>query len=90
MSNPGTKTPPSRFPKSGEYGTALPQAAGSKQLKCDHLDLLRGQVAELKSDNGPTAPATRVYSRDYSKTDPDGDQGDDTLSPFLGRPIFRL
>lgn len=90
MSQPGTKSPPTRFPKTGEYGTKLRQAAGSKQIECDHLDFTRGTVPELKSANGPTAPTSRAYSRDYSKRDPDGDQGVDTLSPFLGRPIFRL
>jgi hypothetical protein len=90
MSQPGTKVPPSRFPKEADGCTKLPEAPGSKTVGEQRLDFVRGTVADLKSANGETAPSTRVYSRDYSKRDPDADQGDDTLSPFLGRPIFRL
>lgn len=67
------------YPKAG-CCTQEEQTAGSKQIKAEHLRL--GQAAtvgEITTD--------RVYSRDYSKVDPDGDQHDDTLSPFLGNPL---
>lgn len=60
--------------------TKMPQTTGSKQVKSLHLQ--PGQAADI----GP-APTARVYSRDYSKVDPDGDQHDDTLTPFLGNPL---
>lgn len=69
------------YPKNGQL-TQEEQTAGTKAIQCDHL--APGQAADL----GP-APPTRVYSRDYSKKDPDGDQGDDTLSTFLGNPLGR-
>ncbi len=67
------------YPKDGNYSQEE-QSPGTKQVKCDHLRL--GQAADIG-----VAPPMRVYSRDYSKTDPDGDQQDDTLSPFLGNPL---
>lgn len=67
------------YPKSGQL-TKEEQTAGSKSLKCEHL--ASGQAADLG-----VAPPMRVYSRDYSKTDPDKDQLGDTLSPFLGNPL---
>lgn len=66
-------------PKDGQL-TKEEQTAGSKVLKSEILRL--GQAADL----GP-APPDRVYSRDYSKKDPDGDQHDDTLSQYLGNPL---
>lgn len=90
MAFPGTKVPPSHVPKAPDGETRLRQGSGTKVIGEQRLDFCRGTVADLKSANGPTAPSTRVYSRDYSKRDTDGDQGDDTLSPYLGRPIFRL
>jgi hypothetical protein len=44
------------------------------------------QIGQPAREVGP-APTARVYSRDYSKKDVDGDQFDDTLSPFLGNPL---
>lgn len=67
------------YPKDG-CCTKESQSAGSKVVKSQHL--APGQAADI----GP-APTSRVYSRDYSKQDPDGDQRDDTLSPFLGNPL---
>lgn len=67
------------YPKNGQL-TQEEQSAGTKSLKSQIL--ANGQAADL----GP-APTARVYSRDYSKKDPDGDQYDDTLSEFLGNPL---
>lgn len=67
------------YPKNGQL-TKEEQTAGSKVIKAEHLRL--GQAADLG-----VAPTARVYSRDYSKIDPDGDQKDDTLSQFLGNPL---
>lgn len=67
------------YPKNGQL-TQEEQTAGSKVLKSELLRL--GQAADLGE-----APPARVYSRDYSKHDPDGDQYDDTLSNFLGNPL---
>lgn len=66
-------------PKNGQL-TQEEQSPGSKSLKCEHLRL--GQAADIGE-----APPARVFSRDYSKKDPDGDQGKDTLSEFLGNPL---
>lgn len=60
--------------------TKMAQTSGSKTVKCVYLQ--PGQAADI----GP-APTSRVYSRDYSKQDPDSDQGGDTLSEFLGNPL---
>jgi hypothetical protein len=68
-----------RYPKDGQE-TREEQSWGSKQLKDELLRI--GQASNI----GP-APPMRVYSRDYSKKDPDGDQQDDTLSPYLGNPL---
>jgi hypothetical protein len=67
------------YPKDGHH-TKEEQSPGSKLLQHEHLR--PGQAADIG-----VAPPVRVYSRDYSKTDPDGDQKDDTLSPFLGNPL---
>jgi len=67
------------YPKNGQL-TQEEQSPGTKGLKCEHLHL--GQAATVG-----TVTTDRVYSRDYSKTDPDKDQHDDTLSPFLGNPL---
>lgn len=67
------------YPKNGHH-TQEEQSPGSKLLKHEHLRL--GQAADIGE-----APPARVYSRDYSKKDPDADQQDDTLSPFLGNPL---
>lgn len=67
------------YPKNGT-ATKEEQTAGSKVIKTENLRF--GQAADL----GP-APTARVYSRDYSKKDPDGDQYDDTLSQYLGNPL---
>lgn len=69
-----------RYPKDGQGQTKKAQAPESKQLKEELLRL--GQASDIGK-----APPMRVYSRDYSKVDPDGDQGDDTLSPYLGNPL---
>lgn len=61
-------------------GTHLDHTAGTKQVKEEMLSL--GQTSDIGE-----APPSRVYSRDYSKRDPDGDQRDDTLSVFLGNPL---
>jgi hypothetical protein len=66
-------------PKNGRL-TQEEQTPGSKQLTSE--DLRFGQAANV----GP-APTARVYSRDYSKVDLDGDQHDDTLSGYLGNPL---
>ena len=74
-------SPPNRFPKQGAQSKEE-QSPGSKVIREENLRL--GQAADL----GPGhAPPARVLSRDYSKKDPDGDQHDDTLSPFLGNPL---
>ena len=67
------------YPKNGQL-TQEEQSPGTKGLKCEHLR--PGQAADIG-----VAPPARVYSRDYSKTDPDGDQYDDTVSSFLGNPL---
>lgn len=67
------------YPKNGNC-TQEEQTSGTKVLKAQ--ELRPGEAADI----GPAPPA-RVYSRDYSKKDPDGDQNDDTLSPFLGNPL---
>ena len=89
MANPGPKVPPSRAPKGGDYGTKLPLASGAKTIKCDHLDFGSGQPADLKSANGPTAPTSRVYTRDYKKNGRSpGDE--DLITDALGRSPFRI
>lgn len=74
-----SNTPADRFPKAGQL-TQEEQSGGTKVLRSEMLRL--GQAADV----GPAPPA-RVYSRDYSKKDPDHDQYDDTLSPYLGNPL---
>lgn len=88
MANPGTKSPPNRFPKS-DGCTELPQAEGSKHIHCEKLDFVRGQPAALQSANGPTAPSSRVYTRDYTKVGrAAGDE--DLVTEALGRSPFRI
>lgn len=67
------------YPKAG-HCTKEEQTTGTKVLKSQ--ELRNGQAADIG-----VAPPDRVYSRDYSKVDPDGDQHDDTLSPFVGNPL---
>ena len=74
-----SNSPGDRFPKSGQL-TKEEQSGGTKVLRSEMLRL--GQAADI----GP-APVARVFSRDYSKIDPDHDQDDDTLSPYLGNPL---
>lgn len=74
-----SNTPDDRFPKAGQ-DSKEECSPGCKTIKDERLAL--GQAADI----GPAPPA-RAYSRDYSKKDPDGDQRDDTLSPFLGNPL---
>jgi hypothetical protein len=74
-----SNTPADRFPKQGQL-SKQELSPGAKTLKDEHLRI--GQAADV----GP-APPSRVYSRDYSKRDVDGDQHDDTLSVYLGNPL---
>lgn len=89
MAYPGTKSPPNRAPKEGDGCTELPLAEGAKTIKCEHLDFVRGQPADLESANGPTAPTSRVYTRDYRKKGRSpGDE--DLITDALGRSPFRI
>jgi len=67
------------YPKRGQE-SQQEQSPGSKLIKDEMLRL--GQAATIGE-----APTSRVYSRDYSKRDPDADQDKDTLSEFLGNPL---
>ena len=89
MAQPGTKSPPNTFPKSETGMTRLPEAAETKTISEETLDFVRGGVADLASANGPTAPTSRVYTRDYSKERPEPDDTD-LISGALGMPPFRL
>lgn len=89
MAYPGVKVPPSRVPKESDGCTELPLAEGAKTIKCDHLDFVRGDVADLKSDNGPTAPTSRVYTRDYRKNGRSPDD-EDLITDALGKRPFRV
>lgn len=89
MAYPGVKVPPSRAPKESDGCSELPLAEGAKTIKCEHLDFVRGEVADLQSDNGPTAPTSRVYTRDYKKNGrAPGDT--DLITDALGRSPFRI
>lgn len=89
MAYPGTKSPPNKIPKSSDGCTDLPQAEGSKHIHCEKLDFVRGDPAELKSANGPTAPTSRQYTRDYSKNRPEPDDTD-LITEALGRSPYRI
>lgn len=66
------------YNKDGPY-TKEKQSPGTKQVDCEYLQL--GQASDVG-----TAPPSRVYTRDYSKTRPEADDSD-TVSPFLGNPL---
>lgn len=69
-----------KYPKDGEGQSRSKETFGAKTVKEEILQI--GQASNIGE-----APPMRVYSRDYSKKDPDGDQLDDTLSPYLGNPL---
>lgn len=80
MSQPGTKSPPSRAPKAtgADPGTRLPQSAGSKLVKEDYS---RYSAPDINK-----APPSRVYTRDYSKIGrAPGDV--DLVTVALGNPL---
>jgi hypothetical protein len=78
MSQPGTKVPPSLFPKT-DGGTKLKCAPGCKCIKCSDIQFGRA------SDIG-TAPTSRVYTRDYTKVG--RSEGDtDLVTAALGNPL---
>jgi len=57
-----------------------PQTAGSKQIKCERL-------ASIGSPASPgPASTSRIYTRDYSKKQPEKDDMD-SVGPFLGNPL---
>lgn len=89
MAYPGTKSPPNRVPKDSDGCSELPLAEGAKTVKCETIDFVRGQPADLESANGPTAPTSRVYTRDYRKNGRSpGDE--DLITDALGRSPFRI
>lgn len=89
MAYPGTKVPPSHAPKDSDGCSELPLAEGAKQIKCEHLDFVRGDVADVEGPRNTSAPTSRVYTRDYKKTG--RSPGDtDLITDALGRPPFRL
>lgn len=66
--------------------TYRPQTAGSKQIKCEHLQSIGSPASIAKTGGNKSAPASRVYTKDYSKVSPE--KGDsDQVSPFLGNPL---
>lgn len=78
MSLPGTKVPPSKFPKDGTC-TKLHEVSGAKSIKEDKL--MMGQASDVG-----VAPPSRVYTRDYSKVGrAPGDKDDITAA--LGNPL---
>jgi hypothetical protein len=89
MAYPGVKVPPSHAPKDSDGCSELPLAEGAKTVKCEHLDFVRGQPADLESANGPTAPTSRVYTRDYRKKGREPDDVD-LITDALGRNPFRI
>jgi hypothetical protein len=84
MSYPGTKSPPTRFPKDSDADTKLPQAEGSKFIKEVNLDFVRGDVADIG-----TTPTSRVYTRDYKKVGRSPDD-QDLVTDALGKSPFRI
>ena len=89
MAQPGTKSPPNEVPKNANGMTRLPESPETKTVSEVSLSFTRGAVADIKSANGPTAPTSRVYTRDYSKVTPEPDDVD-LISGALGMPPFRL
>lgn len=84
MSYPGTKSPPVHFPKDADGDTKLPFAQGCKCIKEEKLDFVRGEVSDIGD-----APTSRVYTRDYSKSQRSpGDE--DLITDALGRNPFRI
>ena len=77
MSFPGTKSPPRSFPKKGG-GTKLSDP-NSKTIKDQCLML--GETSDIG-----TAPPSRIYTRDYSKSGRSpGDK--DSITEALGNPL---
>lgn len=62
-----------------------PQTKGSKQINCEHLSD-RSVPASIKKVTGKSAPASRVYTKDYSKVAPEGSDKDD-VTAYLGNPL---
>lgn len=63
---------------SGREPPDRPLTAGHKQVKCVYTPM--GVPADIG-----VAPTSRVYTKDYSKTQEKNDS--DTVSPFLGNPL---
>lgn len=61
-----------------EAHTHAPQTAGSKQVKIVHAD--RSAPVDIHK-----APVSRVYTKDYSKVQEQGDS--DKVTVYLGNPL---
>lgn len=80
MAQPGTKSPPTKFAKSGA-DTKLSYSPGAKHVKCVSIGIT--EAADIRK-----APTSRIYTKDYSKVGRAKDDTD-TVTVALGNP-FRL
>lgn len=63
-----------------------PQTAGSKQIKCEHLQSIASPASIAKADGNKSAPTSRVYTKDYSKVSAEKSDKDD-VTVYLGNPL---